>query len=129
MIIHATCQSHLLIFFKRICCHCNNWNLRFVTVFQFSNSPGCFISVHNRHLNIHQNQTVVILLCFVKHINTCNAVLRSFYHDSLFRQKFRCNFCVQVIIFYQKNPFSFQFFDIQLTVCMFRIPFFRICYF
>ena len=46
-------------------------------------------------------------------------VLRSFYHDSLFRQKFRCNFCVQVIIFYQKNPFSFQFFDIQLTVCMY----------
>ena len=47
--------------FKCICGHGNDWNIGFLVILQSTNLPGCHITIHFRHLNIHEDQIIPVI--------------------------------------------------------------------
>ena len=59
MPVHPRFKRRLPVLIKGVCRHCNDRNTRDLLIFKTSDPSCCFISVHDRHLDIHQNQIVL----------------------------------------------------------------------
>lgn len=61
-VIYSKFKNPVFGLLHQICCNCNNWHLTSI----FSRSPisNCnygFVTIHNRHLKIHQDNINIIL--------------------------------------------------------------------
>lgn len=73
MRIHPCFKRLLFIFFKCICGHGNDWNIGFLVILQSTNLPGCHITIHFRHLNIHEDQIIPVITDLFKDTNGTGA--------------------------------------------------------
>ena len=113
MTIHTNCKSISLIFFKCICCHRNDRYACFILIRQASDCLCCFITVHFRHLNIHQDHIICTCRHLFYHIYTLNAILHTFCFNAGTLKDCFCNLCIQIIILCQKDIPAFK----DFTAC------------
>ena len=105
--VHSGTHGFFLVFVKGIGSHGNDRNPGFGTC-HFTDDPGGFIAVFIWHLDIHQDQIIMICwLCF-QHIDADLAILCPFHLEAMFLQKGDDDFCIQIIVFCQKNPSAFE---------------------
>ena len=126
MTIHSGCKSISLIFFKCICCHCNDRYVCFILIWQASDCLCCFITVHFRHLNIHQDHIICACRHFFYLIYTLNAILHTLCLKTGTFKYCLSNLCIQIIILCQKDFPVFK--DFTICFWIFSIIFYIIVF-
>ena len=103
MAVHSGIQRILLILFKCIGGHGHNGDRRLLFIRERTNPPSCFITVHLRHLDIHQDQVIPAGRSRFDLFNGNLSVSRSIHLKARFFKKRRCDLQIQfVILDYQK---------------------------
>ena len=59
VLLTEMCIRDSYILCKSVCGHCNNWDGRRILAGQGPNLASCFISIHIRHLYVHQDKVVI----------------------------------------------------------------------
>ena len=103
MSLHTGCYRRLLILFKGICRHGDNRRFGKIMVRQCPDQFCRLISVHDRHLNIHQNQVVISRFGKSKLFHRLLTVFRCFDLESFFLQDRHGNLPVYRVIFHQQQ--------------------------
>ena len=106
MCIHPCFECFLAVFLKSVGCHGHNGNVCLFIAAQCTDLPGGGVSVHFGHLNIHQDQIILILRSFVHSGHGIRAVLNGVHFQSGFLQNGRCNLSVQFVILDQQHLFA-----------------------
>ena len=96
-------NAFFLILFKCIGGHGHNGDRRLLFIRERTNPPSCFITVHLRHLDIHQDQVIPAGRSRFDLFNGNLSVSRSIHLKARFFKKRRCDLQIQfVILDYQK---------------------------
>ena len=98
MAVHSDIQRILLILFKCIGGHGHNGDRRLLFIRERTNPPSCFITVHLRHLNVHQNQVVPVGRSRINLFNGDLSVSRGIHLKARFCKKHRCNLQIQLVV-------------------------------
>ena len=125
MVIHPCLHCDLAVFLKGVSRYGNNWYLRLSRVFQRANLSGRFISVHDRHLDIHQDDVIIPCRGVFYLIDSNQPVLSDINCHSGFFQDGNRNHLVHFVVFCQKHPFSCK---IKLLFCFRRVGIRFVCF-
>ena len=74
MTVHSRLESLLFVFLEGVGSHGDDRNQSLIFIRKTSYYPGCFVSIHYRHLDIHQNQVIVSGVFFQEGIDALLAV-------------------------------------------------------
>lgn len=105
--VHSGAHGFLLVFVKGIGGHGNNRDPGFGT-WHFTDCLGSFISIFIWHLDIHQDQIIMIRRVCFQHIDADLSVLCPFHLEAMFLQNRDGNLCIQIIVFCQKDTSAFE---------------------
>ena len=108
MLIHSCAFCKYYVFGKCICCHRNDRYACFILIRQASDCLCCFITVHFRHLDIHQDHIICACRHLFYHVYTLNAILHTFCFNAGTLKDCFCNLCIQIIILCQKDIPAFK---------------------
>ena len=130
MTVHSGCHGIFLIFLKCICRHCNDRDTCLLPIRQLPDRPCCFIAIHFRHLDIHEDHIIGIRRHFCYHVDTLNAIHHALCFQTGTLKDCLCNLRIQIIILCYKDIPAFQ--DFRACFRIFDLPVFIkafICYF
>lgn len=101
-------QSEDFIFIKSVGCHGDDRDIGNVRVIQRTDLPCRFITIHDRHLDIHQDQVILARFCAL-HLLHCNgADIRHIHNKTDFLEDLHSDLLVQFIILHQKDLLSME---------------------
>ena len=103
MFIHSCFLCSHFVLSERVCCHGNDRYHFCILSVQRADHLCCFISIHDRHHNIHKNDIKFTRTAFSEYVNSLLSI-PCFGHHSAFIPKYKfCNLHIQLIILCQKN--------------------------
>ena len=103
MFIHSCFLCSHFVLSERVCCHGNDRYHFCILSVQRADHLCCFISIHDRHHNIHKNSIKFSRSAFSEYVNSLLSI-PCFCHHSAFILKHKfCNLHIQLIILCQKN--------------------------
>ena len=107
MCVHACLESSLAVFFEGVGCHGYDRDAA-SRVVKCTDYFGCLVTIHVRHLNIHEDQVIVILRFRLQSFHAFNAICYVFCLKTAFSEKFHRDLCIQFIILCQQDTFAFE---------------------
>ena len=101
--VHTAVHCRLTIYIKGVGGHGQNRYPRQSRVLQRTDTPGRLITVHERHLNIHQNKVVITRLRSGYFLYSLHAVFRRVNLEAILPQDFQSDLAVQLLILHQQQ--------------------------
>ena len=108
MSVHSGIKTFGHILGKGVCRHRDNRKSCRIRIFQLPDFAGCLKSVHNRHLNIHEDDIKLSRLDVFQHIDCDFSVFGARACNAIHSQKCRNDFPVYVHVFHDKNVHACQ---------------------
>ena len=108
MSVHTCIQRRLPVLVKGIRRHGDDRYPGKVRIFKLPDLSRGFISIHNRHLDIHQDQVVLAGFGRFHFFYGDRAIVGHIQDEAGFLQDFHGNLLVQFVVLYQKNLLSFE---------------------
>ena len=108
IIAHSTLCCPALILLEHICGHGDHRNSFPVVTLSCTDICRSLIPIHHRHLNIHEDQFIIILRPDSKKLDRLLPILCHIHDQTGFGQKLVRNLPVQLIVLHQHDPASLQ---------------------
>ena len=103
MSVHTGGQRVFDVFGKSVGSHGNDRDRRCLWMLADADSFGCFVTVHDRHLNVHQDRVEAARRGSSKEFYTLRAIFSNGNSCSCFFQDQFCYFLIDRMIFYQQK--------------------------